>query len=106
MIINYRYLYLRTSIFCFNVYFFYLYYADCPLDVDLPVLPSSISCHLHSTCNAVTCCMMSLLLQRNLATTFSVNQCNMTLTVTIEKQIFVVPLLDFEWGEFSIYKGQ
>ncbi|XP_060567959.1 uncharacterized protein LOC132726631 [Ruditapes philippinarum] len=72
--------------------------TDCPLDVDLPALPPSISCHLHSTCNAVTCCIVSPLLQRNLITTFSVNQCNMKLTVAIEKQVFIVPLLDYEWG--------
>ncbi|XP_053398282.1 uncharacterized protein LOC128556671 [Mercenaria mercenaria] len=76
---------------------------ECPLDVDVPVLPEHVYCRLETFCNAVDCCINSELLQRTFALTLKVDPCDMILTIAIEKLQFEISLFEYSWGSENMF---
>ncbi|CAC5409208.1 unnamed protein product [Mytilus coruscus] len=67
--------------------------SACPRAV-LPNLPDDVVCHLDSTCTSVTCCALVGLINRNIHFFLTVDPCNQTFSLGIEKYQF----------EFSLYE--
>ncbi|XP_060596420.1 uncharacterized protein LOC132750448 [Ruditapes philippinarum] len=75
---------------------------ECQLIDDLPDLSDNVFCSLEKYCNTIDCCLNSELLQRNFAFSVKVDQCEMKLTLTIEKLKFELSLFDYDWGSENI----
>ncbi|VDI38368.1 Hypothetical predicted protein [Mytilus galloprovincialis] len=67
--------------------------SDCPSAV-LPDLPNDVVCHLDSTCTSVACCAPVSLINKNIHFFLTVDPCNQTFSLGIEKYQF----------EFSLYE--
>ncbi|CAC5375019.1 unnamed protein product [Mytilus coruscus] len=69
------------------------WYSAC-LSAVLPSLADNVVCHLDSTCTSVTCCAPVGLINRNIHFFLTVDPCNQTFSLGIEKYQF----------EFSLYE--
>ncbi|KAL5015120.1 hypothetical protein ScPMuIL_009390 [Solemya velum] len=75
--------------------------TDCPgVDLaSLPVLPSTVTCHLQDSCTAIDCCMQPPLIGRSFKAELSLDTCDYELVVRIENREVQFPLFEFPWGE-------
>jgi len=80
--------------------------TDCPLNVDTPALPSSLSCHLEDYCTGVQCCLDVNTIGKSFTTYVFLNACEFKLEIGIEKFSLNISLLTYPWGkmeEFSLF---
>lgn len=71
---------------------------SCLVDVDAPVLPDFIACHIPSSCTEIDCCISVDLVQRTFRSALHLDACNSVLHLQIEKFSWNISLLDYQWG--------
>ena len=79
-----------------------MYISDCLYpDLDLPVLPDELTCHLDSTCIGIECCWDVDLISRPFYSFLILDTCNFILKFGVEKLEYEVVLDGYDWGEWK-----
>ncbi|VDI06314.1 Hypothetical predicted protein [Mytilus galloprovincialis] len=76
---------------------------DCPLNMTLPKIHSSVSCYIPDYCTGISCCIEVGKIGKSFSTYALMDACNWKLSVGIEKRSFNISLSNYEW-EFSLDK--
>ena len=71
---------------------------SCKVSVDLPSLPSYMSCQLSSSCTQIQCCMNIESIGRSFQVNFNIDPCTYSLKTEIEGFDNKELLFDFSWG--------
>ncbi|XP_046562951.1 uncharacterized protein LOC124271844 [Haliotis rubra] len=76
---------------------------ECPLQMTLPTLPSSLSCHIPDYCTGLDCCVDVVSLGMSFNFKILLDTRNLVLTVSIEKLTFQTSLFNYKWGEWDYF---
>ncbi|XP_071123195.1 uncharacterized protein [Mytilus edulis] len=76
---------------------------DCPVNMTLPRIHSSITCHLSELCTGIKCCIEVGKIKKTFNVFIILDYCLMQLSVGIERKSFEISLLQYKWGKFSVY---
>lgn len=77
----------------------------CPLSfVNLPTLPSAVSCSVPEYCTGINCCLDIEQIGLSIKAYIDVNMCNYIISGGIETQTFKFSLFNYEWGKFYTLK--
>ncbi|WAR05123.1 hypothetical protein MAR_020492 [Mya arenaria] len=71
---------------------------ECVAPKDVESLNGSVQCHIRKSCQMIECCATVDILKRNFYTYMSVDACNKTLTVGIEKYSYTISLVNYQFG--------
>ncbi|ESO82597.1 hypothetical protein LOTGIDRAFT_236952 [Lottia gigantea] len=72
---------------------------DCQLNMNLPALPSDLSCQVPDFCTGIDCCLQVPFLKRSFRAVASINMCTNVLTLSIEKIKLQKSLINYNWGQ-------
>ncbi|XP_033724553.1 uncharacterized protein LOC117314596 [Pecten maximus] len=75
--------------------------SDCSLSLDLPTLPSYLSCHVPDICTGAVCCARSTVLGRTFRANMILDACNYKVTISVEKLTIKKILLDYNFGQWE-----
>ncbi|VDI43606.1 Hypothetical predicted protein [Mytilus galloprovincialis] len=81
---------------------------SCPKLVDLPTLPSDVSCYIPESCMAVQCCVDVKPINKTISLHISLDPCVYEMEIAIEALNVKKSLLTYVWGEeeaFSLQGG-
>ncbi|VDI70198.1 Hypothetical predicted protein [Mytilus galloprovincialis] len=72
---------------------------DCPVELDLPPIDSSVSCYIPDYCTGINCCIEIDQIGKTFNAYALLDGCNWRLTVGIERRKIEISLRDYTWGE-------
>ncbi|VDI11129.1 Hypothetical predicted protein, partial [Mytilus galloprovincialis] len=72
---------------------------DCPVNMTLPRIHSSITCHLSELCTGIKCCIEVGKIKKTFNVFIILDYCLMQLSVGIERKSFEISLLQYKWGQ-------
>lgn len=75
--------------------------SDCPVNMTLPRIHSSITCHVSELCTGITCCIEVGKIKKTFTAFIIVDYCLMQLSIGIERKTFEKSLLLYEWGKYK-----
>ncbi|XP_052090897.1 uncharacterized protein LOC127727822 [Mytilus californianus] len=75
---------------------------DCPVELDLPPIDSSVSCYIPDYCTGINCCIEIDQIGKTFNAYALLDGCNWRLTVGIERRKIEISLRDYTWGETKI----
>ncbi|XP_076116682.1 uncharacterized protein LOC143084161 [Mytilus galloprovincialis] len=76
---------------------------DCPLNMTLPKIHSSVSCYIPDYCTGISCCIEVGKIGKSFSTYALMDACNWKLSVGIEKRSFNISLSNYEWGKKEVF---
>lgn len=83
-------------------------FLDCPL---IPISslgsitdPNKVRCHLRSGCDYMSCCVYMTEVKRHVRVDLGLDVCNHTLSGSIDNLAVSTDLMDYNWGEFKVFK--
>ena len=86
-----------------SLYYINFLITGCPALVNLPALPTSMSCHITDTCTKLDCCVDVDKLGLSLNAYIILDTCNNRFTVGVDKFSRTISLLNVDFGKLEIF---
>ena len=87
------------NLLCFSFYIYILFsISECYKVLNLPDLPSNISCHVADVCSKIDCCLHVPLINRTFNFDVDIDPCYQEFVVGIEKMSHKYKLLSYKFG--------